>query len=152
MLTVEWENSLSLIARGEEKDSRFMMDIENMVGSLVQTYRNLDQDVHAAFQREGESIGMCPKCANQVFESKTNFYCENRGCNFSLFKENKYFASMKKTITKSIASDFIKDGRSKVKGLYSRNKDKKFDATIIMDASGQYVQFRMEFEPKHEHK
>ncbi len=146
-LTSEWENELTLVAKGETPPESFMEGIEQMVSDLVSTYHEVDEEHKAMFSSDREVIGKCPKCGGNIYESKVNFYCENRECNFSLFKNNKYFASMRKEITKSVAEGLLKNGRAKVTGLYSEKKDKTFSAIIVLDATGKYPQFSMEFEP-----
>lgn len=146
-LTAEWENELTLVAKREKSADAFMEGIEDMVTDLVSTYHEVDEEHKTMFQSEREVIGKCPKCGGNIYESKVNFYCENKVCNFSLFKNNKYFDSMRKELTRGIAEELIKNGKAKVTGLYSEKKDKTFQAIIVMDASGKYPQFSMEFEP-----
>ena len=147
-LTAEWENDLTLIAKGEKTADVFLSDIEKMVADLVRTYHEVDESSRGLFSSGREVIGKCPKCGSSVYEGKSNFYCENRDCDFALFKNNKYFASMRKELTKTIAQALLKDGKAKVSGLYSKKKDSTFSATIHMDASGKYPQFSMDFEHK----
>lgn len=147
-LTAEWENDLSLIARGEKSADVFLAGIEELVSDLVHTYHEVGESGKKLFSSDREVIGICPKCGGKVYESKTNFYCENRECSFALFKNHKYFASMRKELTKSIAQSLLKSGAAKVSGLYSKKKDSTFSATIHMDASGKYPQFSMTFETK----
>lgn len=144
-LTAEWENELNLIAKGEKSADSFMEDIKNMVSELVSTYHEIDESRVGIFGENREVIGSCPKCGGNVYESKVNFYCEHRACGFALFKNNKYFAAMRKELTKSMVQAFLKHGRVKVNGLYSKKKDATFSATIVLDASGKYPQFSMEF-------
>ena len=40
---------------------------------------------------------------------------------------------------------FLKDGKVKVKGLYSAKKDKKYDATVAMVDTGKYINFELIF-------
>lgn len=147
LLTAEWENSLTLISKNEMQPEEFIAGIENMVKDLVVTYHEVGEHKGMFKENDREIIGICPKCGSNVYESKVNFYCENRECDFTLFKNNKYFSSMKKEITKGIAKSFLESGKANVTGLYSQKKDKKFNATIVMDSSGKYVQFSMEFTP-----
>lgn len=147
-LTAEWENQLTQIAKGQQSAEVFMGEIEQMVTKLVETYHEVDESHKDMFGSDREVIGTCPKCGGNVYESKVNFYCEHKECDFALFKNNKYFASMKKEVTKPIAQALLKSGKAKVSGLHSQKNDKTFNAIICMDASGRYPQFRMEFEPK----
>lgn len=39
-----------------------------------------------------------------------------------------------------------KDGRAHVTGLYSEKSGKTYDATVVMEDTGQYVNFKLEFD------
>ena len=76
-----------------------------------------------------------------------NFYCENRDCQFVMWKNDRFFESRKKALTKQIAAELLKNGKAKVKDLYSEKTSKSFDAVILLaDTGGKYVNYR--FEPK----
>ena len=47
--------------------------------------------------------------------------------------------------TDKIFCYFIGDGKVFVKGLYSQKKDKEFDAYLVLDDTGEYVNFKLEF-------
>lgn len=147
-LTAEWENKLTQIAKGQQSAEVFMGEIEQMVTKLVETYHEVDESHKDMFGSDREVIGTCPKCGGNVYESKANFYCEHKECDFALFKNNKYFASMKKEVTKPIAQALLKSGKAKVSGLYSKKKGTTFTAIIAMDATQKYPQFQMEFEAR----
>ena len=40
----------------------------------------------------------------------------------------------------------LKDGRAHVTGLYSEKSGKTYDATVVMEDTGQYVNFKLEFD------
>ncbi len=70
-------------------------------------------------------------------------------CGFALWKENPYFKSKRKELTKRVAAALLKDGKVKMTGLYSEKKGILYDATIVMeDTGGKYVNFRLEFDHK----
>ena len=53
------------------------------------------------------------------------------------------------SVTKAVAAALLKDGRVKMKGLYSEKKGILYDGTIVMeDTGGRYVNFKLEFEGK----
>lgn len=95
-----------------------------------------------------EVIGMCPKCGEPVYEGKPNFYCSNKECDFALFKENKWWTMKHKTITKTYAKSLLKNGKVKVTGLYSPQKDKLYDAIVKMEVTDKYPSFSLEFDYK----
>ena len=145
-LTAEWENDLTLIAKGEKSSEVFMEGIEAMVSALVHTYHEVDESKQGMFASDREAVSRCPKCGGNVYEGRTNFYCENRDCDFALFKNNRYFASMRKELTKPVVQALLMNGKAKVSGLYSKKKDSTFTAIIHMEVSGKYPQFSMTFD------
>ena len=145
-LTAEWENDLTLIAKGEKSSEVFMEGIEAMVSALVHTYHEVDESKQGMFASDREVVGRCPKCGGNVYEGRTNFYCENRDCDFALFKNNRYFASMRKELSRPVVQALLMNGKAKVSGLYSKKKDSTFTAIIHMDVSGKYPQFSMTFD------
>ncbi|MFR8331201.1 MAG: hypothetical protein ACLU9S_01590 [Oscillospiraceae bacterium] len=40
----------------------------------------------------------------------------------------------------------LKDGRAHVTGLYSEKSGKTYDATVVLEDTGQYVNFKLEFD------
>ena len=63
-----------------------------------------------------------------------------------LLKDNKFFSSKKKTITKSVAAALLKEGRISISGLYSEKTGRNYDAVVILDdTGGKYVNFKLEF-------
>ena len=93
-----------------------------------------------------EAVGTCPRCGGAVYEGKKGFFCENEGCAFALWKENRFFSSKKKTITKTIAAALLKEGRVSMSGLFSEKTGKTYDAVVVLDDTGEkYVNFKLEF-------
>ena len=147
LLTAEWENRLSEIAKGNYSDAEFMTGIENLVTELIQTYSFISEDKKDIFNAPREVIGTCPRCGADVYESKNNFCCSNKDCGFVMWKNDRFFTGKKKELTKKIASDLLNKGKSKVKGLYSEKTGNTYDATIILaDTGGKYVNYRLEFD------
>lgn len=147
MLTAEWENALTLIAKGAAEPDAFMTSIESMTKGLCINFYKADEDKKALFRQDKEVIGTCPRCGNPVYEGKKNFYCSNRDCQFVMWKNDRFFENRKKALTKPVAAALLVDGRAKVKGLYSAKTGKTFDATVLLaDTGGKYVNYR--FEPK----
>lgn len=147
LLTTEWEQRLSEIAKGAADQRAFMEDIQKMAAELVAAYSHISEDGQKLFASQKEPVGTCPRCGEQVYEGKKNFYCGNRGCDFVLWKNDRFWLSRKKELTKKMAADLLKKGRTKVKGMYSQKKDTTYDATVIFeDTCGKYVNFKLEFE------
>ena len=145
VLTAEWENRLTEIAKGNADADEFMAEIEAQVRQLVKTYSCISADKQNLFQSERVIIGKCPRCGENVYEGKKNFYCGNRSCQFVMWKNDRFFEQRKKAFTPKIAAALLKNGKAKVKGLYSEKTGKTYDATVLLaDAGGKYVNYRVE--------
>jgi DNA topoisomerase-3 len=150
-LTAEWENALSLIAKGAAEPDAFMSSIESMTKGLCVNFFQADEDKKALFKQDKEVIGICPRCASPVYEGKKNFYCSSRECEFTMWKNDRFFENKKKALTKPIAAALLADGKAKVKGLYFEKTGKTYDATVLLaDTGGKYVNYR--FEPREQKK
>ena len=139
VLTAEWENRLTEIAKGNADADEFMAEIETQVRQLVKTYSCISADKQNLFQSERVIIGKCPRCGENVSEGKKNFYCGNRSCQFVMWKNDRFFEQRKKAFTPKIAAALLKNGKAKVKGLYSEKTGKTYGRY-----GGKYVNYRVE--------
>ena len=146
-LTAEWENSLNRIAKGEISPQTFLQQINSMVQILVQENPAPKEEFLALFPKpEKEEIGKCPRCRQSVYESQKGFYCSNSDCSFTMWKNDLFFTSKKKELTKRIAKDLLASGKASVKGLFSEKKGTSYDAIVVLkDTGGKYVNFSLEF-------
>ena len=153
-LTAEWESALKEVERGERPPEDFMGGIIQMVRDLVKAYEDMNIGADAALsQSSREVIGKCPRCGKPVYEGKKSFYCsgykDSPPCGFALWKDNKYFQSKRKELTKKVAAALLKNGRVRMTGLFSEKKGILYDATIVMeDTGGKYVNFKLDFNDK----
>ena len=148
LLTAEWENELSRIAKEEADADSFMEKIEALTKDLIE---NADAEKVKAelFKQEKTVIGLCPRCQNPVYEGKKNYYCSNRDCNFSMWKNDRFFEDRKITFTPKIAVALLKDKKVKVKGIYSHKTGKTYDGNVVLcDTKDKYVNYCIEIERK----
>ena len=144
-LTAEWECCLTEIAKGQADPDEFMAGIEAMMQELVKTYSCISEDKQKLFQTERIAIGTCPRCGEAVYEGRKNYYCGNRACQFVMWKNDRFFEERRKAFTPKIAAALLKDGKAKVKGLYSMKTGKTYDGTVLLaDTGGKYVNYRVE--------
>ena len=149
MLTAEWEQQLTAIARGEADPDTFTDGICDMVRELVKKYTGISEEGQKLFVPDREIIGCCPRCGKPVYEGKKNFACSDRACSFVLWKQDRFWTSRKKELTKKMAADLLKRGRTAVKGMWSEKKGDTYDATVVLDdTGGKFVKFKMEFPKK----
>ena len=151
MLTAEWEQKLTDIAKGSTAPDTFMDGIRTMVQEIVSTYSCISEDGKKLFAPEKEVIGTCPRCGQPVYEGKKNFACSDRSCGFVLWKNDRFWTSRKKELTKKMATDLLKKGRTNVKGMWSEKKQATYDAAVILDdTGGKYINFKLEFPKRKE--
>lgn len=149
MLTAEWEQRLTSIARGEADPGEFLNGICAMVKDTVSTYSHISEEGQKLFAPDKEVIGNCPRCGKTVYEGKSNFACSDRSCSFVLWKNDRFWTSRKKELTKKMAADLLKKGRTTVKGMWSEKKGDTYDATVVMEDTGEkFVKFKLEFPKK----
>lgn len=146
-LTAEWENSLALMAQGKFTSEQFMADIEALLNDIIAAAKT-SVDESKVTKTRGEVIGICPRCGKKIVVTPKAYSCEDRACGFAIWKNDKFFASAKKTLTKEMVAALIKNGKIPVKGLYSQKTGRNYDADVCLDDTGKYVNFRLEFAPK----
>ena len=153
ILTAEWESMLKQVEHGELSATSFMDQIADMSRTLVKEHTAPEKCFADLFpssrETAHEAVGVCPRCGAPVYEGKKGFFCNNRECCFALWKDNRFFSSKKKSITKSVAAALLKEGRISMSGLYSEKTGKTYDAEVILDdTGGKYVNFKLEFPVK----
>ena len=143
-LTADWENNLTQIAKGNADPDSFMTGIETMTRELVSTYPFLSDKEKERFKEEKPVIGKCPRCGADIYEGRKNYYCANKDCAFTMWKNDRFFEERKVTFSPKIAAALLKDGKAKVKKLYSPKTGKNCDGTILLaDTGGKYVNYRI---------
>ena len=143
-LTAAWENNLTQIAKGNADPAAFMQGIEAMAQGLVKTYASVLGEKQELFKTEKTEIGKCPRCKSPVYEGKKNYYCSNKECGFTMWKNDRFFEERKTVFTRSIAAALLKSGKVKVKKLYSPKTGKTYDGTVLLaDTGGKYVNYKV---------
>ena len=133
------------IAKGNADPDSFMQDIEAMAAGLVKEYSAVPEEKKKLFAPEKKEIGKCPRCGSPVYEGQKNFYCNNRDCQFSMWKNDRFFTGKKKELTATIAAALLSKGRAAVKGLYSEKTGKTYDADVLLcDTGDKYVNYKIE--------
>ena len=146
-MTAEWENRLLSIEKGQLESEAFLEGIVELIDRMLLECGELSAEEQSRFHPR-ESVGTCPVCGNPVYEGKKNFYCGNRECAFALWKENRYLSGMRKQISKEMAVELLKDGRTYVPDLYSQKKGRTFAAYLLLDVSDERANFSLEFPKK----
>ena len=145
LLTAEWEYRLGEIERGELAPEDFMAGISAMLQELVRTYQVI-KGTEYLFTPPREVVGKCPRCGGDVAELQKGFFCQNEGCKFAIWKNNKWWELKRKQPTKAIVTALLKNRRAHVTGLYSEKTGKTYDATVVLEDDGQYANFKLAFD------
>ena len=146
-MTAEWENKLLLMEKGQMDSREFLREITDLIDTMIAGCSAISGEEQGRFHQR-ESVGICPVCGNPVYEGKKNFYCSNRECAFSLWKENRYLSGMKKLVDKKMAAELLEKGRTHVKDLYSQKTGRTFAADLLMTAEDGRANFSLEFPKK----
>ena len=86
-LTADWENALSLVAKGKLFREDFMDGIEEMIKEMIRTYHGVGEKPKEKSAGEKSSAGICPNCGGEVFVGKYGPYCKEKcGMEFRKFK------------------------------------------------------------------
>ena len=143
-LTAAWENNLTQIAKGNADPAAFMQGIEAMAQELVKTYASVLGEKQELFKTEKTELGKCPRCKSPVYGGKKNYYCSNKECSFTMWKNDRFFEERKTVFTPKIAAALLKSGKAKVKKLYSVKTGKTYDGTVLLaDTGDKYVNYKV---------
>ncbi len=131
-MTAVWETALQHIEKGAASADEFMNQIEDSVKYLVDTYSEVDNSKH--FTR-WETVGICPKCGQKVLAYPKSYACENKECDFVIWKN-----ICGKSLSSAQAVKLLTKGKTDtLKGLKSKS-GKSFDAAIKLNSD-----FKTEF-------
>lgn len=144
-MTAEWEQKLLQIEQGEYNSEYFFAEIKELIATLISTYQIIS-DAEVLMQPVSEAIGKCPCCGGDVVEKAKGFFCNSKECGFALWKSNRFFDSLSKSLNRQVAEKLLSDGKAKLKKCRSVKTGKTYDTTIIMkvDIQGS-VTFNLDF-------
>ncbi|MBR4760418.1 MAG: DNA topoisomerase 3 [Lachnospiraceae bacterium] len=152
-LTADWENALSLVAKGEYSADRFMDGIRKMMTDLVKTYHEVGEENKKMFGSK-YAIGSCPKCGEDVLKGKFGIYCSGK-CGMTIGR------AYGKELTEDEVRSILEGKKTLVTGLKSK-KGGTYDAYLTPEriepysytrknggqVSGFQFAFKMEFPNK----
>ena len=144
LLTAEWEHRLKEIECGELGADEFLNGIRDMVAALVRDAAPVD-GAEVLFPSGRPVVGKCPRCGAEVTESKNGYFCERRSCKFGLWRDNRFLAAKKLSLTKKMASSLLAQGRAYASGVYSEKTGKTYDAFILLEDDGARSSYKLDF-------
>ena len=87
-----------------------------------------------------------PRCGAVVTESGKGFFCSSRACRFALWKDNRFFEAKGKKLDKKVVTALLTEGRVFYSDLVSAKTGRAYAAAILLEDTGDRVNFRLEFE------
>lgn len=129
-LTADWENALTLVAKGEMEREDFMADIVEMVEELIHTYHEVSDEYKKMFAQEQVTLGKCPNCGGDVVKGKFGAYCKNK-CGMNVSKVMGVMLSDEQVKT------LLSGKKILLKGLKSK-KGSNYDDYIIPTGTEEY--------------
>ena len=129
-LTADWENALTLVARGEMDRDEFMADIVTMVEELIRTYHEVSDEHKKMFAQEQEILGKCPNCGGQIAKGKYGAYCVDK-CGMNVSRV------MGVSLSDEQVKAMLSGKKILLKGLKSK-KGSEYDAYIIPTGTEEY--------------
>lgn len=144
-MTAEWEQKLLEVERESYSSDQFMGEIESLVRELVDTYE-IVQDAEVLMKPVYAPLGKCPACGSDVIEKSKGFFCESKECKFALWKDNRFFDSLSKKLTKQVAEQLLSKGKANLKKCRSVKTGKTYDTTVALSVSDNgSAQFTLDF-------
>lgn len=145
-MTAQWEEKLLRVEQGTYEGETFLKEIRDMVTTLVKVEEGVP-DARMKLPSDRKAAGRCPRCGKEVLDGRKGYFCSDRDCRFMLWKENRFFASLGKTLSPFMAETLLKEGKIRLKGCRSAKTGKTFDAVVLLytETDGR-AQFQLEFE------
>ena len=144
LLTAEWESRLKQIERGELDADSFISDIEHTVSGLVSDYTPV-AEASILFPTGREVVGKCPRCGGVVSEAKNGYFCESLDCKFGLWRDNKFLAAKRISLTRPLATELLDKGRAHLDEIYSQRMDKYYPGDLILHDNGERATYYLSF-------
>jgi DNA topoisomerase III len=145
------EKTLSDIEKGKFKKDEFLGMIKEFTINAVDLIKK-DTSMLRNFKAEVpeglEIVGECPICGNPVVENDKGFGCTNwkNGCDFTIWKSDKFIASLGKKVSKQMVELLLKNGKVGFRNIKSK-KGTTYAAYlryVRQDDTG-YYKWEMEF-------
>ena len=145
------EKTLSDIEKGRFQKDEFLNMIKKFTEEAVEAIKN-DTKVLSGTKvdipKNIEPVGICPICGNPVIENKKGFGCANwkGGCKYTIWKNDKYIASIGKSVTRRMVELLLENGKVGFRNLKSK-KGTTYAAYLryVKDEKTGYFNWQMEF-------
>ena len=142
VLTAKLEEELQLVEEGKVTKEQHMSATDKMVAEMIRTIKNVTGSVATNSARD--VLCQCPRCSGNIVETSWAYSCVEK-CGVVIFKDDKFFASLGKKMSKDIAINLFTKHKVVVKDIVSKKTNKKYDLVVTVDFSGQWPKYSTEF-------
>lgn len=149
--TGKLEKTLSDIEKGKFKKDDFINIIKEFTINAVDSIKkdiSMLKNFKAEIPEGAEIVGYCPICKNPILESEKAFGCSNwkNGCNFTIWKSDKFINSLGKKVTRQMVELLLKNGKVGFRNIRSK-KGTTYSAYLryVRDEKTGYYKWEMEF-------
>ncbi|NBI07553.1 type IA DNA topoisomerase [Senegalia massiliensis] len=94
-------------------------------------------------KKQIQSLGKCPECNKNVVENTKAYTCEDRNCNFVIFKNDKFLAKFSKKPTKTMVKSLLNKNEFHMKNLKGEKGD--FECVLKLKKNGKYWGYEMNY-------
>lgn len=147
--TVEFSKMIKKVSRNELTVNDCVKEVVGELNTIFNSLNETQLGTYKGQTPEIEVIGRCPMCGKQVLEGKKIFYCEGYKdeppCQFKMWKEDKFFKSKGKKLTKSVAKRLLANGQANMTGLMKKDNSGKYSADVVLRLNGNYVNYELKF-------
>lgn len=146
-LSAEWEMMLDEIEHGAMEPESFLDIVKEYTKNLINDVKNTNHNI--SFNCD-VPVGICPRCGREVYErskSKT-FSCEGykeqeNKCNFTIFKEDKFFMARTQTPLKKGQIKLLLEGKTFVATCLSKKDNSKYKGVFGLVDKGNFANVEM---------
>jgi len=149
--TGKLEKTLSDIEKGKFKKDDFLSMIRDFTVEAVEDIKkdtSMLKNFKVDLPEGAESLGKCPICGNDIIEGEKAFGCTNwkNGCNYTIWKDDKYITSFGKKVSKEMVQLLLKNGKVGFRNLKSK-KGTVFSAYFKYERNPEtgYFNWKIEF-------
>lgn len=145
------EKTLSDIEKSKFRKDEFLKMIKEFTISAVDSIKkdtSMLKNFKATLPKGAETVGVCPICKNPVIENEKAFGCTNwkNGCDFTIWKSDKFIASLGKEVTSLMVELLLKNGKVGFRNIKSK-KGTTYSAYLryIRDDKTGHYKWEMDF-------
>ena len=130
-LTADWENKLTLVAKGELSESVFMGGIIAMIEDMIAENKEAKEEYKKLFLPKGKILGICPNCKAEILKGKYGAYCSKK-CGMQI---SGYFGN---AFSNEQVQNLLQGKKILLKGLTGKN-GKTYDMYLEPNGIEEYA-------------